>query len=92
MHPTYVIKRPMLTEKSTAGMSDRNTYTFVVDRTASKDQIKAAIESLYGVKVAAVRTQVRKGKLRRMKHGYTTEGTTKKASVRVAEGQTIELI
>ena len=44
MHPTYVIKRPMLTEKSTAGMSDRNTYTFVVDRTASKDQIKAAIE------------------------------------------------
>ncbi len=92
MDATYIIKRPMLTEKSTIGMSDLNTYTFLVDRTASKDQIKAAIESLYKVKVSSVRTQLSKGKLRRTKFGYSTESQVKKALVRVAEGQTIEMI
>ena len=92
MHATYVIKKPMLTEKSTIGMSDLNTYTFVVDRTASKDQIKAAIEEIYKVKVASVRTSLSKGKMRRTKFGYSTESQTKKALVRVAEGQTIEMI
>lgn len=92
MHASYVIRKPLLTEKSTFGMSEQNTYTFEVARTASKDAIKAAVETLYGVKVADVRTQVRKGKLRRLKHGYSQEQGTKKASVRVAEGQRIELI
>ncbi|MCA9287776.1 MAG: 50S ribosomal protein L23 [Phycisphaerales bacterium] len=92
MHPTYVIKKPLLTEKTTLGMEGDNTYTFLVDRTASKDQIKDAVETIYKVKVAGVRTQVRKGKLRRLRYGYQQEGTTKKASVRLAEGQTIELI
>lgn len=92
MHASYIIRKPLLTEKSTVGMSDLNTYTFEVARTATKDEIKAAVETLYGVKVAGVRTQVRKGKLRRLKFGYSQEQGTKKASVRVAEGQKIELI
>ena len=92
MHASYVIKKPMLTEKTTLGMNELNTYTFEVDRTASKDQIKAAIETLYGVKVSEVRTQVRKGKLRRLKFGYSQEQGTKKACVRIAEGQRIEMI
>lgn len=92
MHATYVIKKPLLTEKSTVGMSEMNTYTFLVDRTATKDEIKDAVEAIYKVKVAGVRTQIRKGKLRRLKHGYSTEGLTKKATVRVAEGQAIEMI
>ncbi len=60
MNATYVIKKPLLTEKSTIGMSEMNIYTFVVDRTASKDQIKAAIEEMYKVKVSSVRTQLSK--------------------------------
>jgi large subunit ribosomal protein L23 len=54
--------------------------------------IKNAIEELYKVKVSSVRTQMRKGKLRRLKFGYSTESQTKKALVRVAQGQTIEMI
>ena len=91
MDATYVIKKPMLTEKSTFAMNEEARYTFLVDRTASKDQIKRAVESLYGVKVVGVTTQVRKGKERRLKYGWVTEKVSKKATVRLAEGQTIEL-
>lgn len=92
MHATQIIKKPILTEKSTIAMSDLNSYTFLVERTASKDAIKAAVEQIYKVKVAGVRTQMRKGKLRRLKYGYQQETMTKKAIVRLAEGQAIELI
>jgi large subunit ribosomal protein L23 len=91
MDATYVIKKPLLTEKSTATMNEDGRYTFLVDRRASKDQIKRAVESLYGVRVEAVTTQVRKGRERRLRYGWVTEKVTKKATVRVAEGQTIEL-
>lgn len=91
MDATYVIKKPMLTEKSTFAMNEQGRYTFLVDRTASKDAVKKAIETLYGVKVVGVTTQVRKGKERRLKYGWVSEKLTKKAVVRLAEGQTIEL-
>ena len=91
MESHYVIKQPILTEKSTFAMNERGQYSFLVDGRASKDQIKRAIEDLYKVKVVGVNTQNRKGKIRRLKHGPTVEPTTKKATVRLAEGQTIEL-
>lgn len=91
MDATYVIKKPMLTEKSTFAMNEEGRYTFLVDRRASKDEIKRAVEELYGVKVVGVTTQVRKGKERRLKYGWVTEKVTKKAMVRLAEGQTIDL-
>jgi large subunit ribosomal protein L23 len=91
MDATYVIKKPMLTEKSTFAMNEEGRYSFLVDRRASKDEIKRAVESLYGVKVVGVTTQNRKGKERRLKYGWVTEKVTKKATVRLAEGQTIEL-
>ena len=91
MEAHYVIKQPILTEKSTFGMNERGQYSFLVDRTATKDQIKAAIQEIYKVKVVGVSTQVRKGKFRRLKYGLTQESTTKKAIVRLAEGQAIEL-
>jgi len=81
----------MLTEKSTEAMNEQGRFTFLVDRRASKDQIKDAVESIYGVKVVGVNTQVRKGKERRLKYGWVTETKTKKAIVRLAEGQTIDL-
>ncbi len=91
MDATYVIKKPLLTEKSTFAMNEEARYTFLVDCGASKDEIKRAVESLYGVKVVGVTTQNRKGRERRLKYGWVTEKVTKKATVRLAEGQTIEL-
>lgn len=90
MHDIHVIKKPVLTEKSTSAMED-GVYTFVVDRRASKDEIKDAVERLYGVTVERVRTSVRKGETRRLRYGWVTAGDTKRAMVRLAEGQTIEL-
>jgi large subunit ribosomal protein L23 len=91
MDATYVIKKPMLTEKSTTAMNEQGRYTFLVDRRASKDEIRGAVESLYGVKVVGVTTQRRKGKERRLRYGWVTEKVTKKATVRLAAGQTIDL-
>ena len=90
MEPTHVIKRPILTEKSTIAMED-GRYSFLVDRRASKDDVRASIESIYGVKVTGVTTQIRKGKNRRLRYGWVKEGNTKKAIVRLAEGQSIDL-
>ncbi len=91
MEALYVIRKPLLSEKSTYGMNEQGRYAFVVDRRASKTDIKAAVESLYGVKVASVNTQVRKGKTRVLKYGPVSEPETKKATVRLQEGQKIEL-
>jgi large subunit ribosomal protein L23 len=91
MEAHYVIKQPILTEKSTFAMNEKGQYSFLVDPRATKDQIKQAIQDLYKVKVVRVNTQVRKGKFRRMRTGLTQEPTTKKATIRLAEGQAIEL-
>jgi large subunit ribosomal protein L23 len=90
MDAIYVLKKPILTEKSTAGM-EIGKYTFLVDRRATKDDVKRAVESLYGVSVAGVTTQLRKGRLRRYRSGYSLEAETKKATVTLAAGATIEL-
>lgn len=90
MQPHYIVRKPLLTEKSTLGMEE-GQYVFEVDRRASKTSIKEAVEKAYGVDVVSVNTQVRKGKTRRTRFGYATEAKTKKATVRVKEGQVIEL-
>ncbi len=87
----YILRRPLLTEKVTGAMEDANVYAFEVDRRASKDEIKAAIEKAYSVKVVKVNTQVRKGGSRRFRYGKVAESSWKRAIVRVAEGQSIEL-
>lgn len=91
MEAHYVIKRPSVTEKGTFVMNEQNRYTFEVDTKATKNDIKAAIESLYKVKVARVNTLTRRGKFRRMKYGLTQMPTTKTAIVKLEEGSTIEL-
>jgi len=91
MEAHYVIKRPLLSEKSTYGMNEQNRYSFVVDRTASKTDIKAAVESLYKVKVAGINTQVHKGKQRQLKYGLVVEPLVKTAVVSLAAGEKIEL-
>lgn len=91
MQTHYVLKRPILTEKSTFAMNERSQYSFLVDPRATKDDIKRAVEEIYKVKVVGISTQNRKGKFKRLRYGLTVEPTTKKATVRLAEGQTIDL-
>lgn len=91
LEPHYILRKPLLTEKSTAEMEASNVYTFEVDRRATKDDIKSAIETAYGVKVEKVTTQVRKGGSRRFRYGKVAENSWKRAAVKVAEGQSIEL-
>ena len=91
LEPHYILRRPLLTEKVTRDMEDANVYAFEVDRRSSKDEIKAAVEQAYGVKVVKVNTQVRKGGSRRFRYGKVAESSWKRALVRVAEGDTIEL-
>jgi large subunit ribosomal protein L23 len=89
--PIYIIKKPILTEKSTEAMNELGRYTFHVDRRATKTDIKGAIESLYGVNVEGVQTRTLKGKNKRLKYGYVRETTVKTATVRIKEGEVIEL-
>jgi large subunit ribosomal protein L23 len=89
--PIYIVKKPVLTEKSTEAMNEQGRYTFQVDRRATKTDIKAAIESLYGVSVEGVQTRTLKGKVKRLRYGYVRESSTKTATVRIKEGQVIEL-
>jgi len=90
MNAHQIIIRPLITEKNTNLMS-LNKYSFQVDRSANKMQIKQAIESIFNVSVTAVHTMNVRGKMRRrgMRYGYTADW--KKAIVTLAEGDRIEL-
>jgi large subunit ribosomal protein L23 len=88
---TYIIKKPLLSEKSTFAMNEQKRYTFVVDPRASKTEIKAAVEAIYKVRVTGINTQIRKGKHRQLKFGLVQEPTIKRATVRLHEKDTIEL-
>ena len=91
MDLSYVIKRPLLTEKGTYASNELNRYTFEVDLRADKDTIKAAVEAMYNVKVAAVNTMIRKERDRMLKYGKVDGKISKKATVKLQDGQKIEL-
>lgn len=85
-----VIVSPAITEKSTMA-SEFNQVVFNVAKKASKPEIKAAIEALFGVKVMAVNTLVRKGKVKRFRGTKGRQSDVKKAVVTLAEGQSIDV-
>lgn len=91
VNPIYVIRKPVLTEKSTEAMNGFGRYTFEVDRRATKTEIRAAVESLYGVHVEGIQTRTLKGKVKRLKYGYVREKLVKTATVRLRDGENIEL-
>ena len=91
LHETEVIKSPVISEKTTFLAQVKNAYTFEVDKKADKDQIKAAIEKLYNVKVEAIRTINVAGKPRRTRSGYKTTGAWKKAVVKLDANHKIDL-
>ncbi len=85
-----VIVSPVITEKSTMA-SEQNQVVFNVARTASKPEIKAAVEALFGVKVQAVNTLVRKGKVKRFRGTIGRQGDVKKAVVTLVDGHSIDV-
>lgn len=85
-----VIRAPAITEKSTF-VSENNQVVFNVAKDASKPEIKAAVEALFGVKVKAVNTLVRKGKVKRFKGRIGQQQDVKKAVVTLVEGQTLDV-
>ena len=91
MESTTIIRRPLITEKSTYGSASNNRYTFEVDRRASKPEIKRAVEELYQVRVVGIATQNRKGQLKRNKYGYWRSRGMKRAIVKIHADDRIEL-
>lgn len=85
-----VIRAPVITEKSTL-VSEYNQVVFKVARSASKPEIKAAVEKLFGVKVKAVNTHVRKGKTKVFKNIRALQSDTKRAVVTLEEGHSIDV-
>ena len=85
-----IIRRPVVTEKSTmASEANQVVFDFAVD--ATKPEIKAAIEQLFSVKVTAVNTLLRKGKVKRFRGRIGTRNDVKKAVVTLADGQSIDI-
>ena len=85
-----VIVSPVITEKATMA-SEQNQVVFNVARDASKPEIKRAVEGLFGVKVTAVNTVLRKGKVKRFRGHKGKQSDVKKAVVTLAEGQAIDV-
>jgi large subunit ribosomal protein L23 len=81
LEPHQVVLRPLITEKGTHQFTHHNAYPFEVNLWATKDQIKAAVEELFNVRVEKVRTQQRLGKKRRYRFRVGQMPRWKKAIV-----------
>ncbi|AQX28184.1 MULTISPECIES: 50S ribosomal protein L23 [unclassified Bartonella] len=90
LHHYDIILSPVITEKSTM-LSEYDQVIFNVAQKATKSEIKAAIEALFGVKVKAVNTIIRKGKMKRFKGVVGRQSDVKKAIVTLVKGQSIDL-
>jgi large subunit ribosomal protein L23 len=90
--PRDVILEPIVSEKS-YGLLEQNVYTFKVHTSASKPEIRDAVQTIFGVRVLKVNTLNRKGKRKRNRRNFTygSRPDTKRALVTLAEGDSIEL-
>jgi large subunit ribosomal protein L23 len=92
MNVYEVIKRPLITEKSTACQADSNQYFFAVDTRAGKQEIRDAVEKVFKVNVVAVRTMSVGGKKRRIGRSVGRTSAWKKAMITLKEGERIEFL
>ena len=90
LEPHQVILQPLVTEKGTHQFTRHNAYPFQVNLWANKNQIKAAVEELFSVRVLKVRTQLRQGKKRRYRFRVGQLPSWKKAIVTLHEEDRIE--
>ena len=87
---TDVLVRPVITEKAMKS-AESNQVVFVVDSKATKPEIKAAVEGIFGVEVKAVNTLVNKGKVKMFRGKMGVRSDVKKAIITLAKGQTIDV-
>lgn len=85
VNPRDIIIAPVVSEKS-YGLIEQNTYTFYVAKDSNKNQIKNAVEEIFGVQVASVNTLNREGKRKRTRTGFGRRKATKRAYVTLREG------
>jgi len=90
MNKYHVIKRPLITEKSTFLKEQGDFVSFEVNKRASKLQIKRAVEEIFKVKVVSVRTMIIPGKSKRLGRSIGRVPSWKKALVKLREGDKIE--
>src|SRR5712691_12172210 len=88
--PRDIIIRPVVSEKSYAGL-ERNAYTFLVAPGANKTEIREAIQQIWNVRVLNVNTMNRKGKVKRTRLATGKRPDQKRAVVKLAAGDTIEI-
>ena len=91
MEPTQIVKKPLITEKSTWEADARNRYAFEIHSKANKIQVRDAVQKLYNVRVTDVATQKRRGKHRRTRWGMIKTGDWKRAVVQLHEDDRIDL-
>lgn len=89
----FILKAPHITEKTYRLIQEKNSYTFSVERTATKGQIKEAVEKTFGVKVLSVQTTMVAGKTKHTgtKRTAVVQPDKKKAIVTLAKGMKIDL-
>ncbi|TWU32930.1 50S ribosomal protein L23 [Novipirellula artificiosorum] len=85
-----ILMRPLVTEKGVHRATRNNQYAFQIHRDATKFDVKRAVEELFHVKVEKVRTQTRKGKIRRYRYRSGRTNDWKKAIVQLAEDDRID--
>jgi large subunit ribosomal protein L23 len=90
MNPYHVIKRPLITEKTTIQKESSNQVTFEVDRQANRIEVQKAVEQIFNVDVSQVRTQQVKGKFKRRGRTIGKRRDWKKAIVTLMPGQRID--
>jgi large subunit ribosomal protein L23 len=90
-NPRDIIFEPIVSEKSYDLIEEENTYTFVVDRRSNKTEIKQAIATIFDVEVVSVNTLNRKGKLKRTGYMLGKRKDTKRALVKLADGDKIDI-
>ncbi len=90
LHPFEIIRRPVITEKSTL-LQDEDRYTFEVAKSATKLQIKEAVEEAFNVTVLKVNTMTVRGRRRRLGPRFSVSRSWKKAVVQLAPGNTITI-
>ena len=89
MKPTDVIRRPLVTEKTTIARESGEVVVFEVARGATKVDVRRAVEKLFGTKVASVRTQIAHGKFKRQGRFEGQRPDWKKAWVRLKAGEKV---
>ena len=89
--PRDLIFEPVVSEKSYDLIEASNTYTFLVDRRSNKTEIKEAVQSIFDVTVLSVNTMNRKGKLKRTGYVIGKRKDTKRALVKLASGDSIDI-